>query len=231
MIYYFPMITQILYEATSLVLALTIGIFAYPYMNIFLRMLFFQLVIWIPFYIVAYLLTYYQKSYGLTEDNQFIFNIHSSIELFMLLTASAILLNDKMSKYLAGILYILFAITLLLQVSFSGTSVFANYAIAASGFAITILYILIIYKLLKTNPSALKYSPEVWASLGLIIYAACNVPYFTMFHYLNKHHLELSAKLFHIITDVLANVRYLLLALAFWLVWKNRPVSLNNVTT
>jgi len=224
------MTTQIIYEATCLFLALATGIFAYPYMNKFMRMLFFQLVIWIPFYIAAHLLTYYQKNFGLNEDNQFIFNIYIQIELFMLLTASVILLNDKMSKHLAGILYTSFIIILFLQMSFSDVSVFANYAIAVSGFAVTILYILILYRLLKTNPSLLKHSPEIWASLGLIIYSACNVPYFTMFHYLNAHYLELSAKLFHVITDVLANIRYLFLALAFWLVWKNRPVPLSNVT-
>ncbi len=225
------MITQILYEATSLVLALIMGIFAYPHMNKFMRILFFQLLVWILFYITGYAFTYYQATLGLSEDNHVVLNIYISLEFLFLITATSYLITDKISRSLNVILSIFFAGTLVLHIIFSEIFVFANYAVAMSGFSITILYTLVLYKYLKSDPSALRHSPEAWVSLGLVIYAACNVPYFTMFHYLNKHHPELSEKLFHIITDVLANIRYFSLALAFWFVYKNRPAPLNNATT
>jgi hypothetical protein len=212
---------QLINESFGLLLAFGMGIFAYPYMNNFTRILFFQLVTWLMIFTVSYILTTYQHHQRLNMSNQWLYNIEMLVEFSLLVLAIHYLFADKFVLYLSGSLYSLFLIVLFAQLKASGLSSFANYALAASGLTVTILYTLLLYRKFKTDPSSLKKSPEVIASIGLIIYFACNVPYFSLFNYLNVHYPDLSKKLFHMITDVLANVRYVCLAIAFWLVRKN----------
>ena len=221
---------QFINEALALTIALGMGIYAYSYMNKFTRTLFFQLVAWIIIYLFSRGLTIYQSIHNVTMNDQWIFNIQIPLELLLLTMAACYFLKDKLSRYLALTLYILFLIIILLQFKISGPEVFINYGMVASGFSITVLYSMILYRKFKSGSPYWKQSPELWASLGLIIYFACNIPYFSLFTYLNSHHPALSTKLFLFITDVLANIRYIFLAVAFWMVRKHKVIALSNIT-
>ena len=210
---------QLVNESLSLTLALGAGMYAYSYMNTFIRTLFLQLVIWIFFFVFSHILTAFQDSTNM--NNQWVFYIHIPLELLVLNIAACYFLKDKLFRYLSISLYSIFMVILLFQLSHLKPREFINYAVVASGINVTVLYTFILYKKFKSDPASWKRSPEVIASIGLIIYFACNVPYFSLFNYLNAHYPALSFKLFHMITDVLANVRYLCLAVAFWLVRKN----------
>lgn len=219
---------QLINESLCLILALGAGIYTYSYMNKFTRALFFQLVIWILFLITAYILTTYQYKHGYSMNNHWLYNIAMPIELLLLTMAIRYFFNNKLINYLSIILYCIFLGVFFFQLKISGLFVYFNYALAVSGLAVTILYTFILYKKFKSDPLSWKKSPEVIASIGLIIYFACNVPYFSLFNYLNNHYPDLSLKLFHMITDVLANVRYGCLAIAFWLVRKNSLAANTN---
>lgn len=223
----YPML-QIINESFSLALAFGAGIYAYSYMNKFTRILFLQLLSWILLFIFSHILTALQDPNKM--NNQWLFNIEVPLELLLLNIAACYLLKDMLSRYLSLTLYALFLITMVLQLKLSGPGVFINYAVVASGINVTVLYTIILYRKFKSDPSSWKKSPEVIASIGLIIYFACCVPYFSLFNYLNTYDLKLSKKLFHMITDVLANIRYVCLAIAFWLVRKNSlAVNTNTI--
>lgn len=210
---------QIINEGFSLTIALGAGIYTYSYMNKFIRTLFLQLVTWIFLFIISHILTAMQDANHM--NNQWLFYIQIPLELLLLNIAACYFLKDKIIRYLSMILYLIFLIIFLLQLSVLKTGEFINYAVVAAGINVTILYTLILHKKLKDDPTSWKKSPDVIASIGLIIYFACNVPYFSLFNYLNTHYPLLSQKLFHMITDILANIRYLCLAIAFWLCRKN----------
>ncbi len=216
------MMQQLLYEATSQLIALAAGICSFHYMDKFMRMLFYQLVTWQVIYWCSRAYTAYQQSMGLEMNNHWIFNIQIPLELLLLIIATCYFFKDKLSQRLAIISYTLFLLTVILQLKLSGPTAFISYGVVVAGIIVTTLYTLILYKQFHSDHLAWIQSPVIWASTGLVIYFACNIPYFSMFDYLNTKHAALSEKLFHFITDVLANIRYLFLAIAFWLLRKNK---------
>jgi hypothetical protein len=222
MVYHFPMTTQILYEATSLALALITGIFAYLYMNKSMRMLFFQLIFWILVYMLGYVITNYQKTNNMPMNNQWLFNLYIPIEFLMLTIAVYYFISDKLIRYFISASYVVFLLLVAYQISSSGSEKFIHYSMAIGGIIMTSLFILILYKKFSSDPESWKYSPEVWSSLGLIIYFACNVPFISSLSYLNEKSPETSKTLFHYVTDNLAIIRYGMLAIAFLLVRKNK---------
>lgn len=224
------MIQQVLYEVISQLLSVAAGIYAYPYMTKFIRLLFFQLIAWQAVYLSSHAYTAYQHSIGLEMQNHWIYNIQVPLELLFLTVAACYFLKDALSRHLAIILYIIFLLTVALQLKLSGTDHFINYGMVVAGIIVTILYSQVLYRKFNSDHLSWKRSPEIWASTGLIIYFACNIPYFSMFDYLNVKHPALSEKLFHFITDVLANIRYLFLAIAFLLVRKNKSVLYRNAS-
>lgn len=220
---------QIINESLSLTIALGAGIYAYSYMNSFTRTLFLQLITWIPLFIFSHILTAFQDSSSM--NNQWIFYIQIPLELLLLTIAACYFLKDKFIRYLSMILYAFFLLVFLIQLSHLKPRQFINYAVVAAGINVIILYTFILYKKFKSDPLSWKKSPEVIASIGLIIYFACNVPYFSLFNYLNTHAPLLSERLFHIVTDTLANIRYLCLAVAFWLCRKNNLAANTTFTS
>jgi hypothetical protein len=219
---------KIINEALSLTLALSAGIYAFASMDRFMRVLFYQLLTWIAFYLFSYALTTYQNIAGIEENDQWLFNLHMLLEVSWLTVAAYYYSNSKTRKYLALILYGLFLAVFITQINFYKFSCFANFGMAAAGMVITILYLFILYETFKLKSVPWYQSPEILASIGLIIYFACNVPYFSLFTYLNEHYLALSERLFHFITDVLANIRYLFLAIAFFIAGRKKHSFIPN---
>jgi hypothetical protein len=219
------MTTQFLYEATSLALALATGIFAYPFMNRFMRMLFFQLIVWIFFYLSGYAVTYYQETHHIQKNNTWVYNIAVPVEFLILTIAVSVFSKDKMSKYLVLSSYVIFLASIYLQMSFYKSGHFANYAMVSGSIIMTVLFVWIIYIKFTSDLPFRIYRPEVFACLGLIIYFACNVPYISIMPFLNENSPEESKSLFNNIIDNLANFRYLLLSIAFLLARINKNTT------
>lgn len=118
-----------------------------------------------------------------------------------------------------------------------GTSIiflqgFSNFSVSfyiLESFVVLITYIVLFYRLVHSVDN-MNRTAELWMCTGLIIYFACNLPYFCFMNYLNENYLSVSEILFRIITDVLANARYYCLAIGFWLLLKNKStkVKLNH---
>jgi hypothetical protein len=90
------------------------------------------------------------------------------------------------------------------------------YADTAACFLLSLIFGLALFHLF-TNSSAWWRSPEIYICSGILIYYTCSIPYITSFGYLQKNYPEMSQALFHLVNDVLANTRYLLVTIGFWL--------------
>lgn len=81
---------------------------------------------------------------------------------------------------------------------------------------ILIVYIwLLYYQAMECKHSLIK-SPGFWACTGIIVFYACNAPFFSIMNLLNDKAKQ--STLHYLITTVLNNIRYLLLAYSFCLI-------------
>ncbi len=87
---------QLINESLSLVIALSMGIYSYSYMNRLTRTLFFQLIAWVIIFIFSHIITAYQNSEDM--NNQWIFNIHVPLELLFLNVAALCFLKAVTSS-------------------------------------------------------------------------------------------------------------------------------------
>lgn len=225
------MVIQIINEILCPLTAFALGLLACREMKSFHRYLFFALLFWIILYVMSYNITITQKHQGTSPDNQWLFNLNTLVEC-SLLTFAASLYLGKRFNVLVVVLYVFFFVSFLVGLLFVSFMKFNNYLYVAEALLMVVLYLIILYKTYNepSIPRIMK-NPDFWISAGLLVYFTCSIPYFSLFSYLNEKHPYLSGKLFSLITDVLANVRYLCLAIAFWLIrWNssktNKPVSI-----
>jgi hypothetical membrane protein len=205
---------QVFKETCIPVLALLSGLYSFKYLDRFLKILLLQLGIYLAVVMAAYFITPGTQ----TNPNQWLYNVYIFLETVLLLTAAFFLTQNKEKR--AGIIFLftVFLVVFLTHITLKSITFFSSYAFIAEGITVLIVYGYIVYRETFVNGNSLSDSPVLWASLGLLIFFICNVPYFSLFDFLNKNYPHAAKLLFQIITDVLANVRYLLLAISFWLV-------------
>ena len=209
-------------EYFSPLLAIIAGILAFNYFNGFWKLLFIQVLLYVLTIKIVYEITP-----GLqTNSNHWFYNGYLIIEVGLLCIAPLFYFKDKAAKRSIILSYIFYLLTFVAQLYFGGLERFANYAFAAAGLVLSVIYGSILFLEFR---SGIKWqsSPLIWMSAGLILFFACNIPYFSLFNYLNKYYLTESRFLFNFITDVLANIRYLLLAFSFFLLRRNYLLSQN----
>lgn len=223
------MFIEYLNETLCFVIAFVIGLSIYKTMTPFYKALFWQLLCWIVIYLISHIVTKYQKWQDLPRNNQWVFNLSIFIETSLLALAAYLYFKDKLKQRMIILLYALFMGIYLASVYIKGFNAFLKYAFISECFIILILYTRILYSHFYINIKV--SSPEFWISTGILVFFAGNLPYFLLFDYLNSNHPKLSLLFFNIITDVLANVRYLLLAVGFWILRRsNLNQALPNVT-
>ena len=139
-----------------------------------------------------------------------------------------IFFRERFKKISISIIYFFFLLAYTIFVYQNGFIFFSIYSFIAESLVITAVYALVLYEVMH-HPGANKFRlPELWICIGLLLYFACNLPYFSVFDFLNQHHPKVSKVLFRIITDVFANIRYLCMAIGFWLIKQN---SVSSVPT
>ncbi len=212
---------HILKEAACIFTAVIAGIFSRKQMDRFHLFIFFQLLTGFFFYILSYLVIVYQRANNLGLNNHWVFNLNTLVETSLLSIAALSFLKTKADKNLVTFLYVLFVIAVLSLLSVNGWLVFSVPAYAAESFVVVAMYSLILYRYFGQNRPSKTGNSEIWICTGLLIYFAGNLPYFSLFNFFNAHYPALSKSFHAIITEILANVRYLLVAVGFWLVKKN----------
>ncbi len=159
-----------------------------------------RLYIWIALLLnTAALVIWYRNRLGLTDlpeflhSNNFLYNIHSVIRLFLFVWFF-ILLNQRFMHRVKVVLPFLFI--LLLLINFVFFEDFFNYAMLSSRLLATEAAILLFYCLqyyiyltIDDKSTSLKKQPGFWVVTGLSIYVAANFFIFLFYTYLLKQNL------------------------------------------
>jgi hypothetical protein len=212
---------QFINEFMSIVAGVVMGILAYRQMSPFHRLLLFQVSAWLFVFLMSYAVTICQRWLGLEPNNQWVLNLAIPIETSLLAFAAHQFFKRPAAKRRVLALYGLFLILGAIIVIVQGVSRFSVSLYILESFVVLILYVVVFYELFHSADTGHR-TADKWMCAGLILYFACNLPYFCFMNFLNEEHLKLSEILFRIITDVLANVRYYCLAIGFWLLLRNK---------
>ncbi|MCD6068401.1 MAG: hypothetical protein K0S33_3227 [Bacteroidetes bacterium] len=219
---------QFVNEILSLLLVLSAGIYSGRYMNKFQCVLFIQALVWIFFFLCSYIVTGIQKHYNVQPNNQWVFNIHMLFETSLLMLAAYFYFQEKSVKATVVVVFVFFFFFYCFRIFIYGVKKFDGYIFSMQSLSIMIVYIYIMYDFYINNRfNFSSRSPEIIACIGLLLYTTCNIPFFNLLNFLNVQCPEQSRELFKIITDTSANIRYLSLALALWLIGKN-TITINR---
>ena len=213
-------------ETSCISLAIFLGVFTFRKLDRFFQVLLLQVIVWSLFYAFSYVITSYQQAHHLPVDNQRLMNIHMIIETGLLLIAAWFVLPEMLRTVLTIGAFSLFLLVFALQGSERGLGSYLNYADVTACIGITLVFSVVLYNFGQRKSAAFWQSPEKWACLGILLYFACSVPYVSMMHYLETKNPEVNTFLYYLISGVLANVRYLLLALAYWMIYRNAKKQL-----
>lgn len=216
-------------EILCLSLAILTGILAFRNMNNFFRILFLQVVIWSLFYAGSHAITLYQQAINQPIDNQWLLNIHLILETGLLLMAAWFVLSKTFRNFIIMGGFLFFLTVLGIQGWKQGFDVYLNLADVAACIVITLVFSMVLYTFGQQGHKRLWKSPEKWACLGILMYFACSVPYVSMMGYLQTENPEVNTFLYYLISGVLANIRYLLLALAFWMLYRQTNRKILNI--
>ena len=215
---------QIIIESFSFCFAIFMGLRAYAKLRPFHKLILFQLITWFLVYLTSYGITIYQQNNYLPKNNQWLFNLYMFAETLLLAVAAYVQLVSKKRKRILYVFLFLFFIAFVIQLAHDGPGVFANYACAVESIFLTIAFLLVLYEQFQILDHGFIRSPVIITCLAFIVFYGCNAPYFSFFGLLQKSYPYVSLFLFHLIIDVLSNIRYLLLAWVFWLILKDRQL-------
>ncbi len=201
-----------------------VGFIEIKRLNVFEKFLWLQILISVINYGSGKLLIHY---FGYSQ-NTFQYNIYFLIEIFIILYATYQFLRNKGVKklFLIGMTVILVAY--FTEIALTGINVFANYSFAFYSMFIATIFLYILYQV--TNPRREEQNAKaiLFISLGIVLFFLCNAPYMAMMNYLQKINPVLNAQLFHIITDVLSNIRYFLFLVGLVMIIRNKPIVQNG---
>jgi len=146
--------------------------------------------------------------------NTICYNFYTIVEFYLMYAAGVILLNKYKKVFWA--ISVLPLIVWFIHIWRLGIDNFSNYSFILGGLLLVILFVLLLYQTTK-SVTILKYTPDFWICIGIIVYFGCNVPFFSLFAYFTSHGKEkLGSRLF-ILNDFLALTRYLCFGIAFLL--------------
>ncbi len=212
--------TQFLIDIITTVLAFIIGIVMYKKMNLFYRLLFVQ--------IIVYLLVQ-SAAFFISNHNNWLFNLFIPIETLLLLASAYYYFNLKSARRLLILIFLTFMLVYLLDLFlWLGFNTFAFHAAIVEGIAISGVYLFIFYFQFHTN--APNNWPLLFVCIGHVLYFMCSVPYLSILFYFQNKNPILNRELFVYIVLLLAQIRYLFLAIAFFLI-RNKRFSYKHFQT
>lgn len=203
-------ITQIFLDLSTTFLAFGIGLIVFKRLKRFYRILFFQVLI--------YLFVDVAATVFVPVNNGWLYNVLIVIEAGFLLFAAQAYFNTQRSKKVLILLFGVFLSVFFADVFiFTGIVKFAHHAAITEGIILTGVYLFLLYEQLKQKIDR-SSKAMIIASTGIALYFAGTIPYLGIMFYLRELDAALSKELFNNIVIVLALVRYLLVAIAFFIV-------------
>lgn len=221
------MLVQLTRESLTVLLAICIGLLSFRRMNNFSTSLFFQLVGWLFTYVLSYTVTIYQERHQLPKNNHWVFNLNIFVETSLLALAAYHYFESMNYKKIIVITYMIYSMVFIYLLSSKGIYTFSIPAYITESIIIITFYSIILLNSFR-NFTPQDRRPEIWMSTGILLYFACNLPYFSLYNFLTQNYPDLTAALF-LITEILANLRYLFLAIGFWIIWKHPNLTITKV--
>ena len=197
------------------------GIRSFRDLNPFCKIIFIQVVVYLFASMMGNIVIYWQVAHHVEQNNQFLWNIHLLLETTLLLLAAFFFFTGGWKKKLTIVLLLAFLCMWIIQMTLNSLMIYSHYTDLTACFIISLISILVLYEIfLKTEKW--NRQPEVYICIGLLGYYASSVPYIALMGYLQEKQPQMNTFLFHAVNVVLANVRYLGVVIAFWLVRKNK---------
>lgn len=140
----------------------------------------------------------------------------------MLFIAALHLLDSKFEKKLVSVLFTIFGLVWIFQLSYFGGSASNSLADLTACISLTIVYSLVLYKSVQLNLGVWWKSPEIISSIGLLVYFAGSVPFVSMINYLARNEPKMYYVMYYVLNVGLANVRYILLFLSFVMIYRTK---------
>jgi small-conductance mechanosensitive channel len=214
---------HILKESSFYLLALITGVICFRRLNLFYRIIFFQVCVAMVQYLLSYVVTRYQHAHGMEKNNHWVFNVYLPIEAALLGWAGIIYLRKKSHTVLIITGYLLFLIYLLYEISGKGIiKDFLNNSACLEGSFVVLTYLLVLYHQLARRHTDWKNSSYVWLCLGTILFFGGYSPFLGMLDRLSAQDQNF---LFPIISALEA-IRHTAIALSFILyAWQARRLA------
>lgn len=208
--------------------AFAVGCLSFLQLNRFQRLLFAQVAIAVPFYFLSHFVVFYQRSHGLPLNNLWLHNLYIPIECLLLCLAAYTRLSKSWEKLLLLLFFLIFCVVCLFDYLRTDHTTWFEWSFYTESLFVVISFSYLLYQTIHQFPGEWKFKADFWIILGLLIYFAADSPYILMFNYLNAQAKELNDLLFNVINNFLANLRYLLLALGFWLAIREKENPLQS---
>lgn len=206
---------------TIFIITLIFGVLSFRFQNKFIKYLFYQFLVNCFFTIVATWYLAYLKSMNKIPDNMWMMNIQLIIEMELIFFSLFWVLKSKKQRNIINGANLVFLAVYIYQGITDGIRVYLNWADLSACLGFTLLLYLVFYELSKVKQKAWWKSPEIIAVLGLFIYFACSVPFISMNNYLQENYPETAGLIYYNVAMALSHIRYLLFAIALFLVYKN----------
>ncbi len=190
--------------------------------NDFFRMLLLQVIVFGLMIIATNVLSAYNTFHNTQISNRSILNVHVGIEAILLFKAAFYFLKSTLEKRIAQSLFGIFVFTWLFQLIYLGLGSLNDTADLMACITLTLVYSMVLFKCIKMNRGKWWASPEILTIIGMLAYFAGSVPFVSMMSYLSKNEPKLYFLLFNIINSGLANTRYLLLFISFFLIYRTK---------
>lgn len=203
-------------------ICLFFGLRAFKMNNSFFKALFFQVILYTVFFSSVFILQRTSNLFGIHFSNLVLVNIHVGAEAFILFVAALSILKDPLERKTTFGIMILFVLIFVSLLLYYGPYEYIQLTDVAACFSLTIVYSMVLNRIIRINKQESWKTPELLASVGLLVYFGGSVPFVSMTNFLSTTQPELYSLLFDIINVGLANIRYLLLALAFIFIYRAR---------
>ncbi len=195
------------FELLTTIFAFVAGIVFFKRLDRFLKLIFFQVAI----YLFSDLLAIQ------VEQNAWIYNLVMPLETLILGVAGLSVVGGRfknMYLWLFTGFLIIYCWDMFLV---SGMSVFAVHSAIAQGIVITALDLAVLYDVFLGKGRGLRKTHIVVATVGMLTYFACSVPYLSLMSYLQSRGQQLNDSIFIIIILPLGWLRYFAVFFAFCL--------------
>jgi len=160
------------------------------------------------------------RKHGYT-DNQWLFNIFLLFDCgLQLLAAYYFRVKIPYLFFITG--FLVFVAVWLYEVINTGVMIFTVKAYIVDSILLMGTYLVVLYYSTINYRGSLTRSPSLWICLSIILYYGCNIPFFSVLNYLVDNKAKDVIKFLFVVLQVLINVRYLFIAIGFYLYFYSR---------